>query len=142
MTPRMIMTLAGFGALLAAAGGLYWKGRLEGAARERPKVEAARAEAAVAGLEARGARETVQRVEIVVRQREVVREATAELTRQALISEDANVPLDAYRADRLRAHDLELCNAAPDLGGCAQNRDAGGGEAAVRAGSSPCGSDG
>jgi hypothetical protein len=40
-------------------------------------------------------------------------------------AEDAHDPLDAARADRLRAHDRELCASAPGLGGCAPAPDPG-----------------
>lgn len=132
MSPRWIATLAAAGVLLAAALGLYWKGRLEGAARERPKVEAAIAQAAVAGLETEGERDNAHRVEVVVRQREAAARTVAQLTRDAITSEDAHAPLPADRAARLRAHDRELCLAAPDLAGCAPDPDPGGGSPAVR----------
>jgi hypothetical protein len=133
MTPRMIAALVSLGAVLAAALGLYWKGRLEGAARERPKVEAAVAQAAVAGLETKGAAESAQRVEIVVRQREDVARAVANLTQAALKSEDAHAPLDPTRVSRLRAGDQQLCLAAPELAGCAEVGHASGSAPAVRA---------
>jgi len=133
VTPRLVLVLAGVGALLAAGTGLYWKGRLEGAARERPKVEAARSQAAVASLEVRGARESVQRVDKVARQRDAAARSVARITSEALKSEDALAPLNPARSRRLRAHDRELCLAAPDLAGCAEAGDAGGGAAAVRA---------
>jgi hypothetical protein len=133
MTPRTMIALAALAAVLAAALGLYWKGRLEGAARERPKVEAAAAQAAVATLETRGAAESAQRVEVVVRQREDTARLVAQLSHDALKSEDAHAPLDPARARRLRADDLQLCRAAADLAGCAEGGDAGGSDAAVRA---------
>jgi len=133
MTPRLMVAAASAGVLVAAAAGLYWKGRLEGAARERPKVEAARAQAAVAALEIRGERESAQRVEVVVRQREAAVRSVTRITHEALTSEDAHAALDPARADRLRAHDRELCDAAPDLAGCTETGNAGGGASAVRA---------
>jgi len=132
MTPRLMAALAGAGVLLAGATGLYWKGRLEGAARERPKVEAALAQAAVASLEVRGERESAQRVEVAVRQREAAARSVTRIAHEALTSEDAHAPLDPARADRLRAHDRELCLAAPDLTGCSETGDAGGGAQGVR----------
>ena len=71
MTPRLAAGLVGVAVLVTGATGLYWKGRLEGAARERPKVEAALAKAAVAGLQTRGARESAVRVDDTVRRTEV-----------------------------------------------------------------------
>ncbi|HET6970819.1 MAG TPA: hypothetical protein VFH92_06830 [Phenylobacterium sp.] len=124
----MIAAWAGLGVILAAALGLYWKGRIEGAARERPKVEAAVAQATVAKLETAGAADSAQRVEVVIRQHENAARAVAQLTESALKSEDAYAPLDPGRLDRLRADDVQLCLAAPDLAGCAEAGHAGRGD--------------
>jgi hypothetical protein len=128
----MIVALAGAGLLLAAAAGLYWKGRLEGAARERPKVEVALERAAISGLQTQGELASAQRVEVVVRQREAAARSVAQITEDALKSEDADAPLDPARAERLRLSDERLCNAGPALAGCAADRDAHGGETPVR----------
>jgi hypothetical protein len=133
MTPRLIAALAGGGILLAGATGLYWMGRLEGAARERPKVEAARAQAAVAALEIRGERESAERAQIAVQRRDVATRSLTRLSQDALKSEDSNATLDPARADRLRRHDDKLCQAAPELLGCAQAGDTAGSAAPVRA---------
>jgi len=132
MTPRVIAALAGAGILVAAAAGLYWKGRLEGAARERPKVESALEQAAISGLQTRGELATAQRVEVVVRQREAAARSVAQITEDALKSEDADAPLDPARAQRLRRSDKRMCDASPGLAGCAADRDPGGGETSVR----------
>lgn len=126
------MALGSAAVIATAAVGLYWKGRFEGAARERPKVEAAQAQAALAGLEAQGERETAERVEAAVRQRETAVQSVIRITHEALKSEDALAPLDPARRDRLLAADEQLCEAAPALAGCAPAGDAGGGAAAVR----------
>ncbi|HXA40302.1 MAG TPA: hypothetical protein VNW53_14995 [Phenylobacterium sp.] len=118
MSARLILILAAVGAVLAAAAGLYWKGRHDDAVREKPKAEAALAKAAVAGLEVRGAQASAQRVEVVVRQRDAASAVVAQLTPKALKSEDANAPLDPSRAARLRDADLQLCLTDPDLGDC------------------------
>jgi hypothetical protein len=123
MNPRWTLAIAAILSLLAAAVILYWSGRREGAARERPKTEAAQAAAAVSGLETKGARETAQRAEVVVRRREAAARTLADVTVNALQSEDAHASLDPDRADRLRAADRELCRAAPELSGCAADRD-------------------
>jgi hypothetical protein len=124
MRARLLIILGAVLATVMAATGLYWKGRHEGAARERPKIDAARAQAAVAGLETEGARASAQRVDLVIRQRDAATNAVAQLTAKALTSEDANAPLDADRAARLRRTDDELCVAAPDLAGCSPGGDA------------------
>ena len=141
MTARIAAAFAGLGILAAAALGLYWKGRLEGAARERPKVEAAAAQAVAARLETTGERASAHLAEAVARRREVVAASIADVTRKALQSEDADAPLDPARVARLRAHDRELCLAAPGLAACAADRDARGGLAAVRAVSPARGAD-
>jgi hypothetical protein len=122
VSPRWTIAVAAVLSVLAAAAVLYWSGRHDGAARERPKAEAARAEAAVAKLETRGARETAQRVEVVVRQREAAAAVVAKLTPEALKSEDANAPLDPARAARLRDADRSLCLADPEFDGCPADR--------------------
>ncbi|WP_374473125.1 hypothetical protein [Phenylobacterium sp.] len=118
MIARWQIAMAAVLTILGLAAVLYWSGRRDGAARERPRTEAARAEAAVASLETQGARATVRRVEVVVRQREAAVQSAARATEEALKAEDADAPLDDARAGRLRAHDRELCLAAPDLAGC------------------------
>ncbi|MNQ50702.1 hypothetical protein D3C85_646580 [compost metagenome] len=70
-------------------------------------------------LEAAGQGRQAARVEIHHRQTLAVQRATVAAVTQARSAEDANDPLDLVRADRLRAHDRELCRLAPDLDGCA-----------------------
>lgn len=132
MSPRSIAFFAAAGALLAAALGLYWKGRIDGATRERPKIEVAAAQAAISRLETLGERGSAQRVEVVVRQRDAAARTVTQLIRRAMISEDAHAPLAPDRAARLRAHDRELCLAAPQLAGCTADPDSAGSEPAVR----------
>ena len=120
-----LMLIASAGAIvLAAAAGLYWKGRHDGFVRERPKIEAAQAQAAVAGAEAKGAQDSARRVELVVRQRDAANATVADLTPKALNAEDAHAPLDPDRAGRLRSADEQLCLAAPGLAGCSAPGDA------------------
>ena len=104
--------------IFATGLGIYWKGRLEGAAAERPKTAVAEARAKVAGLEAVGERASAARVDIVVRQQSMSREVGRKLAIEAVKSEDANVPLDNSRVLRLGDADRELCRIAPELGGC------------------------
>jgi hypothetical protein len=132
VTPRLAAALVGGTILLAGAAGLYWKGRLEGSARERPKIEAALARAAVASLEVRGERESAERAEAAVRAGELAAHSVTHVTRDALKARDANAPLDPDRILRLRAHDERLCLSA-ELAGCAPTGDAAAGAKAVRA---------
>jgi hypothetical protein len=118
MSPRLILLGGAAALVLAAAAGLYWKGRHDDASVQRPKIAAAQAQAAVAGAEAKGEKASAQRVELVVRQREAASATVADLTPKALNAEDAHAPLDPARAARLRSADDQLCLAAPQLAGC------------------------
>lgn len=119
MSLRLTPILMALALMLCAAAGLYWKGRHDGAARERPRIEAALATAAVADLETQGARASTRRVDLVVHRREAANAVVAQLMPQALKSEDALAPLDPNRAARLRDADRQLCLTAPDLADCA-----------------------
>ena len=141
MTPRLTAALVGGAILLVGSAGLYWRGRLEGAARERPKVEAALAKAAVANLEVRGERESAERAEAAVHAGELAGRSVNQVTQEALKARDANAPLDPDRIRRLRAHDERLCLAA-ELAGCAAAGDAAAGAKAVRAASAARRADG
>lgn len=125
MSPKLITGLVGATILMAGAAGLYWKGRFEGAARERPKVAAAQAQAAIAGLEALGERDSSVRVGAAAQVRDAARRSVLRVAEHANKSEDADDPLDPDRLSRLRAHDEQLCEAAPALAGCATADDAG-----------------
>jgi hypothetical protein len=111
--------------ILAVAGGLYLKGRRDAAARVQPKLEAAVAKAAVAGLETQGAQQSAQRVEAAVRQRDAAAGTVAQVTARVLTSEEANAPLSSDRASRLHDADRQLCVADPELAGCAADPNAG-----------------
>lgn len=105
------------GAVIVALG-LYWSGRLEGAAGERRVTAAAEARATAAGLETSGERASAARVDVVVRQQSASSAVARGVAIEALKSEDANVPLPPDRVLRLRDADGELCRLAPDLDGC------------------------
>ena len=124
MSPRLILILSAVAIVLAAAAGLYWKGRHDDAIREKPKTEAALAKATVAGLETQGAQASAQRVDVVVHQRDAANAVVAQLMPKALKSEDANAPLDPDRAARLRDADVQLCVTAPAIAGCATGGNA------------------
>lgn len=90
--------------------------RLEAA---RGEAEAARSEASARRLESEGrARQIVSLDREQARKRAAGR-ATAAAIEQTRALEDANDELELDRAERLRAHDGELCELAPDLAGCA-----------------------
>lgn len=117
---------------LAAGLSLYWKGRLEGAARERPKLDAARSQAAVSALEARGARQGLERAAAAADVAAGATGSLADLSRHAQTSEDARAPLDPDRSRRLHAHDVRLCQWSPELAGCSSAGDAAPGATPVR----------
>lgn len=119
LSPRTVLVVIATVCVLVLYSGLYWKGRSDEAARQRPRTEAALAQAAVAGLETQGARATVARVDEAALRRDAATSAVARLSAQLMQTEAAREPLDADRVARLRANDLELCRAAPELAGCA-----------------------
>jgi hypothetical protein len=123
MTPRIWISLAAAGAVLAAVLGLYWKGHIDAAARSAARVAAAESRAAVSRLETRGERDLAGRVEIVVRQKEAASAALTDLAVTATKAPDADEPLDPDRIARLRDFDRGLCEQA-DLAGCASADDA------------------
>jgi hypothetical protein len=125
VSPRLVLTLVAAAMIVTLAGGLYWKGRHDGVAQERPKIEAALAQAKVASLEAQGAQASAQRVDAVTRRRDAAKAVVAQLTPKALKSEDANAPLDPARAARLRDADIQLCDDDPTLAGCPARGNAG-----------------
>jgi len=127
MSARLVLIAGAVGAVLLVLAGLYWKGRRDGAASEHPKIEAATAQAAVAHLETAGAQEVARRTTAAVARGEAASAATSKLAHDALISETGHAPLDPDRVARLRADDDKLCRTAPELAGCAADRDASGG---------------
>lgn len=74
-------------------------------------------------IEAKGSAAQAVRLDTHHRQTLAVERATVVAVTQARSADDANEPLDPVRADRLHAHDRELCRLAPDLGGCAAAPD-------------------
>ncbi|MNX79908.1 hypothetical protein D3C86_1115540 [compost metagenome] len=126
LTPLGWLVLAGaMVVLLAVAGrgvGLRWdpfdlqQRRLEAAQAQATRAES---DAEARRLEAAGRDQQAAGLEIHHRQTLAVERATVTAVTQARSAEDANDSLDPVRADRLRAHDRELCRLAPDLDGCA-----------------------
>ncbi|WP_337187031.1 hypothetical protein [Phenylobacterium sp.] len=129
---RTTLGLAALGLILTVALSLYWKGRLDGAARERPKAEAARAQAAIGALETRGERDSAARAASAADVAAAATGSLIDIARNAQTSEDALAPLDPDRSRRLHAHDSRLCEWAPELAGCAQAGDAAAGATTLR----------
>ena len=126
LTPLGWLALVGAVVLLLAITGrglgLRWdpfdlqQRRLETAQARATQAES---DADARRIETAGQDEQAARVEIHHRQTLAVERATVAAVTQARSAEDANDLLDPVRADRLRAHDHELCRIAPDLDGCA-----------------------
>lgn len=126
LTPLGWLALVGAAVLLLAitGRGLGLKWDPLGLQQRRLEATQARATQAESDAEARrietgGQAQQAARVEILHRQTLAVQRATVAAVTQARSAEDANDPLEPVRADRLRAHDHELCRLAPDLDGCA-----------------------
>ena len=126
LTPlgRLVLIGAAF-VLLTITGrglGLRWdpfslqQRRLEVAEARATQAES---EAEARRVEAAGRAQQAALAEVHHRQTLAVERATVAAVTQARSAEDANELLDPVRADRLRAHDGELCRLAPDLDGCA-----------------------
>jgi len=126
LTPLGRLVLVGVAVLLLALAGRGLGLRWDPFNLQQRRLEVADARATYAEsdaearrLEAAGQGRQAARVEIHHRQTLAVQRATVAAVTQARSAEDANDPLDLVRADRLRAHDRELCRLAPDLDGCA-----------------------
>jgi hypothetical protein len=125
LSPLGWLVLAGAAVLLLAIAGrglgLKWDPfSLQQRQLETAQARATRAEsdADARRIETAGRAGQAARVEIHHRQILAVERATVAAVTQARSAEDANDLLDPVRADRLRAHDRELCRLAPDLDGC------------------------
>jgi len=126
LTPLGRLVLVGVAVLLLALAGRGLGLRWDPFNLQQRRLEVADARATYAEsdaearrIEAAGQGQQAARVEIHHRQTLAVQRATVAAVTQARSAEDANDPLDLVRADRLRAHDRELCRLAPDLDGCA-----------------------
>lgn len=126
LTPLGWLALIGAAVLLLAmvgrGVGLRWDPfDLQQRRLETAQARASQAERDVEArhIEAGGQVQQAARVEIYHRQTLAVERATVAAVTQARSAEDANQLLDLVRADRLRAHERELCRLAADLIGCA-----------------------
>ena len=124
-TGRLVLVGLALVALLGIAGrglGLRWDPfGFQQRRVERAEARAAWAETDVAARRAEVAGQAAQAIHLETHHRHIlaVERATVAAVTQARSAEDANDLLDPVRADRLRAHDRELCRLAPDLDGCA-----------------------
>ena len=124
-TGRLVLVGLALVALLGIAGrglGLRWDPfGFQQRRVERAEARAAWAETDVAARRAEVAGQAAQAIHLETHHRHIqaVERATVAAVTQARSAEDANDLLDPVRADRLRAHDRELCRLAADLDGCA-----------------------
>ena len=139
-----VMLIAIVGLLIMAAGGLGFRfDPFDRAVRRADHAEAiaaaATSNALARKIEASGERDTVARVDVVVRQIAAADRVVFSLTSEARIALDAKDPLDPERARRLRDVDHQLCAARPAI--CpdrpSASLDAGGGDAALHPGRPP-----
>lgn len=113
-------------AMALGAAGFRWdpfdltRRRLE---RAGDAAAMARAEAAARTAEAGAQAGQVARVDAVLETLRSLDRATAHSIQIARTADDVALPLADDRADRLRAHDRELCRIAPDLVGCPATPD-------------------
>ena len=119
MNLRLIMIAVAAGGLAASALSLYVAGRRDGAELHQHAVEALTQQRDVARLEAEGERAGQARLSQALARRSRADQVAAGFIPQALNTEDGHAPLDPARADRLHAADRQLCQAAPELVGCA-----------------------
>ena len=116
--------------LIALAVVIAWAGfQTIRAGRLKAEAVALRAENATLEREAAGQTEIAAATEIFHTREVVVREIAAQAETEARNAPDADTPLAPERADRLRSHDLRLCNEFPGL--CADPDPAGSGPDAV-----------
>lgn len=124
MSSRLALALVIAASLILSGVALYWRGRLEADRLDRSKVAAAESSAKAAGLETKGARLSAAQVAASTRTRESAAETVSQLSPDIHRLENADAPLDTRRAERLRTHDHQLCDLAPELTGCATGSDA------------------
>ncbi|WP_427791902.1 hypothetical protein [Brevundimonas diminuta] len=96
--------------------------RLEAAEQ---RLGRAKAEAGVRAQEAAARGRQIESLDAFHQNNRAVTAAAVAAEIRARNADDADTPLDADRAGRLRDHDRELCRLAPAVAGCAAATDAG-----------------
>lgn len=148
LTPLGWLALAGVAAAAFAALALATGWRWDPFDLQHRRLRAAEDRAAIAQVEVaalrqqvRGEVEQAARVNRHHQQALAVARVTTSAVAAARNSDEDPIPLGAIRADRLRAHDDELCRLAPGVCGSAQAERALGGDHAVRTGAPAGGAD-
>lgn len=121
--PEAVIIAALVGVIIAATLAMLALVFLAGRRDAKPAIEAATDQAVSAELEGEGANLAAGLAEALHQQSLAQQRALSALERAAIQAEDADAPLDPARADRLRAHDDQLCGAAPHLDGCGRAPD-------------------
>ena len=119
MTIRALVTAVAAGALAASALSLYVAGRRDGGQIREAEIPALTRERDVARREAEGERASASRVAAALARGAQGQAVVSAFIPQALNTEDGHETLAAERAARLHDADRRLCQAAPDLIGCA-----------------------
>ncbi len=119
MTIRVIVTAVAAGALAASALSLYVAGRRDGAQAHQMEIEDLTQALDAAQALAAGERAAGERLSAALARRHQAEVAVAAFIPKALNSEDGHDALAPDRAARLRHADDQLCQAAPELDGCA-----------------------
>jgi hypothetical protein len=120
MTIRALVTAVAAGALAATALSLYVAGRRDGGDVREAEIAVLTRERDAARMEAAGERASASRVAAAVARSAQGQAVVSAFIPQALNTEDGHETLAAERAARLRDADRRLCQAAPDLLGCAE----------------------
>jgi hypothetical protein len=124
----VLLVMLVVGLVLARGVGLRWdpfnltERRLETA---EARAASAAQDATARRLEVEAGQAQARQVDAHYRTFVAVSESTARTLEQAGHADDADIPLDEDRADRLRAHDRRLCDLAPDVCGAAPAGPAG-----------------
>lgn len=121
--PEQIIVAALMALIIAATLAMLTLVFLAGRRDAAPAIETAEDQAVSAELEGEGADLAADLAEALHQQSLAQQRALSALERAAIQAEDADAPLDPARADRLRAHDDQLCGAAPHLDGCGRAPD-------------------
>lgn len=123
-----ILAVLVLGVFVARGVGLRWdpfnltERRLEAA---ETRAASAEQDASARRLEVDAGQAQARRADIHHRTLVAVAETTARTLEQAGQADDADIPLDEDRADRLRSHDRQLCELAPEICSAAQADPAG-----------------
>jgi hypothetical protein len=125
MRIRVIVTAVAAGALAASALSLYVAGRRDGAQAHQMEIDDLTQALDAAQSAAAGERAASARLTAALAKRHQAQVAVAAFIPKALNSEDGHESLAPDRLARLRHADDQLCQAAPELDGCAAAEPAG-----------------